>query len=118
MKAYSRGRASRRAMLQLIAVGTAGIGFARHAFAEESKTEVMIDNFVFVPEKLEVKAGSTVTWKNEDDIPHSIVANAKQFRSSALDTGESFSFTFSAPGTYQYFCGLHPHMTGTIVVTA
>src|ERR1051326_1458056 len=75
---------------------------------------VTIDNFTFDPPHLTVQVGTTVTWENRDDIPHTVVASAKQFRSQVLDTGERFSFTFTAPGTYQYFCSLHPHMTGTI----
>jgi plastocyanin len=78
---------------------------------------VKIDNFVFAPERLEIKAGTKVTFYNEDDIPHSIVAADKAFRSKALDTDESFSFTFTSAGSYEYFCGLHPHMKGLIVVT-
>ena len=63
-----------------------------------------------------LKAGTTVTWKNEDDIPHTVVSTTKAFRSKALDTDDSFSFTFTTPGTYEYFCSLHPHMVGTVVV--
>lgn len=78
---------------------------------------ITIDNFTFSPAQLAVKAGTTVIWKNQDDIPHSVVATGKQFRSPALDTDETFSFVFTVPGTYEYFCGLHPHMHGAIVVT-
>jgi len=77
---------------------------------------VKIDNFTFGPEKLTVKAGTTVTWTNEDDIPHMVASATKAFKSKALDTDDSFSFTFTMPGTYEYFCSLHPRMTGTIVV--
>jgi len=65
-----------------------------------------------------VKAGTTVTWRNEDDIPHTVTASNRLFKSKALDTDDSFSFsfTFSAPGTYEYFCSLHPRMTGAVVV--
>jgi len=63
-----------------------------------------------------VKAGTTVTWKNRDDIPHTVAAVTKAFKSKALDTDDAFSFTFAAAGTYDYFCSLHPHMTGTVVV--
>lgn len=77
---------------------------------------VKIDNFTFGPEKLTVKAGSTVTWTNEDDIPHTVTSSTKAFKSKALDTDDSFSFTFTTPGTYEYFCSLHPHMVGTVVV--
>jgi len=81
--------------------------------------EVGIDNFTFNPQKLTVKAGTTVTWTNRDDIPHGIAATGNSFaRSGALDTDDHYSFTFTTPGTYQYFCYIHPHMTGTIVVEA
>ena len=80
---------------------------------------VAIDNFTFNPQTLTVKAGTTVTWTNKDDIPHGIAVTNNAFkRSQALDTDDSFSFTFTTPGTYQYFCYIHPHMTGAIVVEA
>ena len=75
-----------------------------------------IDNFTFVPARLTVKAGTTVTWRNEDDIPHTVTSAARLFKSKALDTDDSFSFTFTEPGTYEYFCSLHLRMTATIVV--
>jgi plastocyanin len=78
-------------------------------------TNVMIDNFTFEPVQLTVKVGTTVTWKNRDDIPHTVVSAGK-FRSKTLDTDDSYSFTFTAAGDYKYFCSLHPHMTGTIKV--
>ena len=65
-----------------------------------------------------MKAGTTVTWKNMDDIPHAVAAVNKQFKSKTLDTDDAYSFTFTTPGSYEYFCSLHPHMTGTIVVEA
>ena len=83
------------------------------AHAEE--TMVMIDNFTFEPKALTVKVGTTVTWKNRDDIPH-LVVSAGKFRSKTLDTDDAFSFTFTSAGDYTYFCSLHPHMTGTIKV--
>lgn len=76
---------------------------------------VTIDNFTFRPAQLTVKAGTTVTWTNHDDIPHTVVA-AGTFRSKVLDSDDSYSFTFATPGDYSYFCSLHPHMTGTIKV--
>ena len=78
-------------------------------------TEVTIDNFTFSPASLTVKVGTTVTWKNHDDIPHTVVSAGK-FRSKTLDTDDGFSFTFTAAGDYKYFCSLHPHMTGMIKV--
>jgi plastocyanin len=90
-----------------------------HAYAEDTKvmedTKVTIDNFTFAPAELTVKVGTTVTWTNHDDIPHTVVSPGK-FRSKPLDTDNSFTFTFSAAGDYKYFCSLHPHMTGTIKV--
>jgi plastocyanin len=89
------------------------------ARAQSTTTAVSIDNFTFAPQQLTVKAGTTVTWTNKDDIPHGIAATGNAFnRSKALDTDDSYSFTFATPGTYQYFCYIHPHMTGTIVVEA
>ena len=76
---------------------------------------VMIDNFTFEPAQLTVKVGTTVTWKNRDDIPHTVVSAGK-FRSKTLDTDDSFAFTFTTAGDYTYFCSLHPHMKGTIKV--
>ena len=78
-------------------------------------TSVTIDNFTFQPAALTVKVGTTVTWKNHDDIPHTIVS-AGTFRSKTLDTDDNYSFTFTTAGDYKYFCSLHPHMTGTIKV--
>jgi amicyanin len=86
------------------------------ASAEDNAAAVKIDNFTFNPQQVTVKAGTTITWTNQDDIPHTVTSSTKQFRSKALDTDDKFSFTFTTPGTYQYFCSLHPHMTGTIVV--
>ena len=80
---------------------------------------VSIDNFTFGPQSVTVKAGTAVTWTNRDDIPHGIASANNAFaKSKALDTDDSYSFTFTTPGTYQYFCYIHPHMTGTIVVEA
>ncbi len=78
-------------------------------------TKITIDNFTFSPAELTVKVGTTVTWKNQDDIPHTVVSAGK-FKSKALDTDDSYSFTFTAAGDYKYFCSLHPHMTGMIKV--
>src|SRR6516225_7696203 len=93
------------------ALGLAVLGPTAPARSVEAT--VMIDNFTFNPPRLTVKAGTTVTWDNEDDIPHTVAASAKAFKSKALDTGDKFSFTFATPGQYEYFCSLHPHMTGT-----
>ena len=65
-----------------------------------------------------MKAGTTVTWINDDDIPHTVASSSKLFKSKPLDTEDKFSFTFTTPGSYEYFCSIHPHMTGGIVVEA
>ena len=83
--------------------------------ARAEDTAVHIDNFVFEPAQLTVKAGQTVTWTNRDDIPHTVVCAGK-FRSKTMDTDGIFSFTFTSAGEYKYFCSLHPHMTGMIKV--
>jgi plastocyanin len=80
--------------------------------------EVKIDNFTFAPKTLTVKAGTTVMWRNEDDIPHTVASSTRVFKSQPLDTEDQFSFTFTEPGSYEYFCSLHARMTGTIVVEA
>jgi plastocyanin len=84
--------------------------------AATAVTEVKIDNFSFVPATLMVAAGTTVTWTNRDDIPHTVVSMDKVFKSKVLDTDEKFSHTFAKAGTYPYFCSIHPKMTGTVVV--
>ena len=85
--------------------------------ATNAPAVITIDNFTFGPANLTVPAGTTVTWTNHDDIPHSVVAADKAFRSAALDTNDSYTFTFKTAGTFAYFCGLHPHMTGKVIVT-
>jgi plastocyanin len=77
---------------------------------------VKIDNFVFGPQAITVPVGTTVTWTNSDDIPHTAVSTDGVFKSKVMDTDEKFSYTFSKAGTYSYFCSVHPKMTGQIVV--
>jgi len=79
---------------------------------------VTIGNFTFKAPVVTVKAGTTITWTNGDDIPHTVVAKDGSFKSKVLDTGDRFSFTFAKVGQFGYFCSIHPHMTGTIVVKA
>jgi plastocyanin len=88
---------------------------AAHAEDPTVSFAVHIDNFVFEPAQLTVKLGETVTWTNRDEIPHTVVCPGK-FRSKTMDTDDTFSFTFTAPGDYKYFCSLHPHMTGMVKV--
>jgi plastocyanin len=88
------------------------------AKAAPPEATVSIDNFTFKPNVLTIKPGTIVTFVNHDDIPHSIVENGGKFKSKVLDTEESFKMTFDTAGDVGYFCGLHPHMTGRIVVAA
>jgi len=97
----------------------AGVVLPGWADTANQASAVSIDNFTFGPQTLTVKAGTTVTWTNKDDIPHGIASDNNAFtKSKALDTDDSYSFTFTTPGTYQYFCYVHPFMKGTVVVEA
>jgi len=81
-----------------------------------ANADVTIDNFSFGPQELTVAAGTTVTWTNRDDIPHTVVSTDGVFKSKVRDTDDKFSYTFTKPGTYPYFCSIHPKMTGKVVV--
>ena len=78
--------------------------------------EVKIDNYSFMPADITVSAGTTVTWVNHDDVPHTVRNNDGTIKSKALDTDDKFSMTFDKPGTYEYFCSIHPKMTAKVVV--
>src|SRR6202167_5081333 len=118
----------KRIMRIFVLVGTALIAFAlaqgaipSMAMSPEDKpasgTAVKIDNFSFGPAAVTIPAGTTVTWTNNDDVPHVVTSDDnKMFKSKALDTDDRFSFTFTKPGTYNYYCAIHPKMTATIVV--
>jgi plastocyanin len=80
--------------------------------------EIDISNFTFAPQEITIPPGTSVKWVNKDDIPHLVAEKNLTFKSQALDTDDSFSFTFSTPGEVEYFCILHPHMTGKIIVKA
>ena len=95
-------------------LGLAAVGGV-HAAAAKTQS-VAIDGFAFMPQVITITAGTTVTWTNADEDPHTVVATDKSFHSSAIDTDERFSFTFTHPGEFTYFCSLHPHMTGKVVV--
>ncbi len=84
--------------------------------AQDATNAVTIDNFTFSPKELTVALGMTVKWVNHDDIPHTVVEKKTTFRSKALDTDDSYSFTFTSAGEFDYFCGLHPHMVGKVIV--
>lgn len=88
------------------------------ALAESRDVTVSIENFTFVPAEITISPGTTVTWINHDDIPHTAVSSEKGvFRSKVMDTDEQFSFTFASAGDFAYFCSLHAHMTGRVIVT-
>ena len=84
----------------------------------EAAAQVGIDNFAFSPREITVAAGTRVTWVNHDDVPHTATSSVKPrtFDSGALDTDDTFSFVFTTPGTFDYFCAVHPHMTGKVIV--
>jgi len=90
--------------------------FTASAPQKPETAEVKIDNFSFGPVELTVPVGTTVTWTNRDDIPHTVVSTDKVFKSKVLDTDEKFSFIFSTAGTFPYFCSIHPKMAGKVVV--
>ncbi|KWR91568.1 cupredoxin domain-containing protein [Cupriavidus sp. IDO] len=96
----------------LIAASLSGLSVAQ---AQEANV-VVVKNFMFSPMSLTIKAGSTVTWKNLDGEPHTIVNDAGLFRSSALDQNDTYKFRFDKPGVYKIFCGIHPNMKATITV--
>ncbi|MGZ5517591.1 MAG: cupredoxin domain-containing protein [Limisphaerales bacterium] len=96
-----------------------GLLLAANSYAQQKAepNEVRIDNFTFTPKTLTVEKGATVTWINKDDVPHKVTStDKKKFASKALDTDQKFTHTFTDPGTYDYFCSIHPRMTGKIVV--
>jgi amicyanin len=98
------------------AFGAAALSPTAAAHGAPSAAVVRIANFTFQQPTIVVKPGSTVTWVNDDDIPHTVTADDKSFKSKVLDSGERFSFTFAHAGEFGYFCSLHPHMTGKVVV--
>jgi plastocyanin len=110
--------ANNRGLVVALLLGpVAGAMLAFGAVAAQDATDVItIDNFTFTPKELTVAVGTTVKWVNHDDIPHTVVEKKTTFRSKALDTDDSYSFTFTSAGTFDYFCGLHPHMVGQVIV--
>jgi amicyanin len=114
--AVARFTPGRAVVVAMLLGPLAGALLAFGAVAAEEPNAVAIDNFTFGPKELTVPVGTTVKWLNRDDIPHNIVEKNKAFRSKALDTDDSYSFTFASAGTYDYFCGLHPQMQGKIIV--
>lgn len=115
-RAAARLTSSRAAVVAMLLGPVAGALLAYGAVAAEEPNVVTIDNFSFTAPELTVAVGTTVKWVNHDDIPHNVIDKNKAFRSKALDTDDSYSFTFASAGTYDYFCGLHPKMQGKIIV--
>jgi plastocyanin len=116
-----RRSVSAAALLAMLGFGIARLGagtinLAAGAQQQVQTLEIKIDNFSFGPAEITVPVGTTVTWTNRDDIPHTVVSTDKVFKSKVLDTDEKFSFTFSKARTYPYFCSIHPKMTGKVVV--
>jgi len=110
LHATARLSPGRAVVVAMLLGPVAGVLLAYGAVAAQEPNEVTIDNFTFGPKELTVAVGTTVKWVNHDDTPHIVVDKNKAFRSKALDTKDSFSFTFTSAGTFDYFCGLHPHM--------
>jgi len=110
-----RRRQSRRAALYAAALWGIALGGPSTAGTPDPN-RIVVKDFMFVPNSLTVKAGSSVTWANMDDEPHTVVSDTGLFRSGAMDTNESFTFKFDKPGTYHFTCSIHPRMVGTIVV--
>jgi plastocyanin len=110
----------RRTRVVLTAVGMVILGAMEvhvpSAADTADSTRIVVKDFMFNPTPLTVKAGSTVTWTNMDDEPHTVVSDTGLFKSGGMDTNESFSFKFDKPGTYHFTCSIHPRMVGTIVV--
>lgn len=122
--------------LQQILIATAGVGLlgfgllssvhgqggsdapltAASPYDSPATSGVAIDNFSFSPTPITVPVGTTLTWTNHDDVPHTVVSDDQQFKSKALDTDEKFSHTFAQPGTYSYFCSIHPKMVAKVIV--
>jgi plastocyanin len=103
----------------VLGMGTMAMGQRNSLAGAQQKTETMevkIDNFSFGPGTLTVPVGTTVTWTNRDDIPHTVVSTEGVFKSKVLDTDEKFAYTFSKAGTFPYFCSIHPKMTGKVIV--
>jgi plastocyanin len=106
-----------RALIVALLLGPIiGAMLAFGAVAAQDASVITIDNFTFSPKELTVAVGTTVKFVNHDDIPHTVVEKRLSFRSKALDTDDAYSYTFAAAGSFDYFCGLHPHMVGKIIV--
>jgi plastocyanin len=110
------GRLRNLSLLRTIGAMALAVSITPVIAGSADSGQILIKDFMFTPMTLKVKAGSSVTWANKDDEPHTVVNDGGLFRSSALDTGESFTYKFDKPGTYHFGCSIHPRMVGTIVV--
>ncbi len=118
---FTRGPSGRRAVIFAAALGVpffggAWAGWESLAAAPPAAANVVIDSFSFGPGTVTVPRGTTVTWTNKDDDTHTVVSDSKLFKSPALDTDDTFTFTFGQAGTFKYYCTLHPYMQGTVIV--
>jgi plastocyanin len=105
------------ALAGVVAAGCASLPRQEHRTAiSPAAAAVSIDNFSYTPAEITVAAGARVTWTNHDDVPHTVTAVDKSFGSKAMDTDDTFGRVFERPGTYEYFCAVHPHMTGRVIV--
>src|SRR5271155_108743 len=118
MKRYIRNVLVCAGLLGVVASAAVfhGTQTARAAEGRNAAASITIDNFSFTPKEITVATGTTITWVNHDDVPHTVVSPDKKFRSKALDTDDQFSFTFTDAGSYNYFCSVHPMMIGKIIV--
>jgi plastocyanin len=111
---FGRTRLLLTAVSMVMLCGTAP--WDRSTAETADPTKIVVKDFMFMPTPLTVKAGSTVTWTNMDDEPHTVVSDTGLFKSGGMDTNESFSYKFDKPGTYHFTCSIHPRMVGTIIV--
>jgi plastocyanin len=114
-------------VLGIALLGSLGLGISSYGLvtsrlsvdqdqARSEGPEIKIDNFSFMPQDISVTAGTLVTWVNRDDLPHTVTSTNDVFKSKALDTDDKFSYKFDKPGTYEYYCSIHPKMTAKVVV--
>jgi plastocyanin len=115
---FQRGGVQRGALMVVGAVMLGGLVSALPSVAADPPAPgaVTIAEYAFAPPTITIAVGQSVTWVNRDETPHQVVSATKRFRSPGLDTGDAFTFAFTEAGTYPYYCGLHPRMTGTVVV--
>ena len=110
----------RRTQMLLTAVGMVALGAIEVHIPSVAETsnpvQIVVKNFMFSPTPLTVKVGSTVTWTNKDDEPHTVVSDTGEFKSGGMDTNESYRYKFDKPGTYHFTCSIHPRMVGTVIV--